>query len=644
MSAATVTTVAPVTARISSAVFSSVWRSRATRVTRQPSRASDVAQPRPSPLLAPHSSAALPRIFRSTIRSPEKLSRRPQRNQHHAAQHQCGARQLYRGHGLVQSHPAEKNSGHRTESPDQGNPVCADAAQRLRGDEYGEHGRKNRHGDRYAVYGRGKCERRQRPEQEELRDAKNARDRRGVGGKTDRADPLHHLAAGHEVDGVACRAREAQGCAPWQVRVAVPEQGRHHHRDAGVGEDQRDDLSDARALVQEDDREQDDQRRIQEKDQAAESCGDVLQAQKVDEAREVIPDESQKDDRPDVAPGEPAARGVAPDPGRRREKKGQREDHSQREQRDRIDDVAVGELDQDGAQREAHDARDRHRDADGAVRGRGGHRRGSDMKRLGSARGANDKIIGFPELRTRRSAMAGHSRWANVKHKKAAADATHGKIFTRLIKEVTVAARLGGADPAMNPRLRLAIDKAYDANMPKDTIERAAKRGAGGLEGATYEEIRYEGYGPGGAAVMVDCMSDNRTRTVAEVRHAFAKHGGNLGTDGSVAFLFKHVGQFVFAPGTSEEKVMEAALDAGAEDVVRNDDGSVEVICVPAAFTAVRNGLAKAGLEPALADITMKPTAESVVKGDEGARMQKLLDALENLDDVQEVYTTAVID
>jgi len=240
--------------------------------------------------------------------------------------------------------------------------------------------------------------------------------------------------------------------------------------------------------------------------------------------------------------------------------------------------------------------------------------------------------------------MAGHSRWANVKHKKAVADAKKGKIFTRLIKEVTVAARLGGSDPAMNPRLRLAIDKAYDANMPKDTIERAAKRSAGGLEGATYEEIRYEGYGVGGAAVMVDCMTDNRVRTVAEVRHAFAKNGGNLGTDGSVAFLFKHCGQFVFAPGTNEDKVMEAALDAGAEDVLTNDDGSIEVVCAPADFGAVKDGFAKAGLKPELADITMKPTAENVLQGEEGGRMQKLLDALENLDDVQDVYTTAVID
>src|SRR5258705_1648672 len=187
--------------------------------------------------------------------------------------------------------------------------------------------------------------------------------------------------------------------------------------------------------------------------------------------------------------------------------------------------------------------------------------------------------------------MSGHSRWANIKHRKAASDAKKGKTFTRLIKEVTVAARMGGADPAMNPRLRLAIDKAYDANMPKDTIERAAKRGAGGLEGATYEEIRYEGYGVGGAAVMVDCMTDNRTRTVADVRHAFTKNGGNLGTDGSVAFLFKHCGQFVFAPGASEDKIMEAALDAGAEDVVTNEDQSIEVISTPADFIKVKEGL-----------------------------------------------------
>jgi YebC/PmpR family DNA-binding regulatory protein len=196
----------------------------------------------------------------------------------------------------------------------------------------------------------------------------------------------------------------------------------------------------------------------------------------------------------------------------------------------------------------------------------------------------------------------------------------------------------------MNPRLRLAIDKAYDANMPKDTIDRAVKRGAGGLEGANYEEIRYEGYGMGGAAVMVDCLTDNRIRTVAEVRHAFTKNGGNLGTDGSVAYLFKHCGQFVFAPGTSEDKVMEAALDAGAEDVVKNDDDSVEVISAPDDFVAIKEALAKAGLKPDLAELTMKPVAENVLKGDEASRMQRLLDALEGLDDVQDVYTTAVMD
>jgi len=180
--------------------------------------------------------------------------------------------------------------------------------------------------------------------------------------------------------------------------------------------------------------------------------------------------------------------------------------------------------------------------------------------------------------------MAGHSKWANIKHKKAAADAKRGKVFTRLIKEITVAARLGGGDPSANPRLRLAMDKATDQNMPKDTIERAIKRGAGDLEGVNYEEIRYEGYGINGAAVIVDCMTDNRTRTVADVRHAFSKHGGNLGTDGSVAFLFQHVGQIVFAPGSNEDKVMEAAIDAGADDVITHEDGSIEVIAAPNEF------------------------------------------------------------
>jgi YebC/PmpR family DNA-binding regulatory protein len=239
--------------------------------------------------------------------------------------------------------------------------------------------------------------------------------------------------------------------------------------------------------------------------------------------------------------------------------------------------------------------------------------------------------------------MAGHSKWANIKHRKAATDAKRGKIFTRLIREVTVAAKMGGADPAMNPRLRLAIDKATAQNMPKDTIERAAKRGAGELEGVNYEEIRYEGYGINGAAVMVDCMTDNRTRTVADVRHAFSKHGGNLGTDGSVAFLFKHCGQLVFAPGTDENRLMEAALDAGAEDVVANDDGSLEVISGPHDFVAVKDKLVRAGFAPAFAEVTMKPSTEVEMTGEDAARMQKLLDAIESLDDVQDVYTTAVL-
>jgi len=240
--------------------------------------------------------------------------------------------------------------------------------------------------------------------------------------------------------------------------------------------------------------------------------------------------------------------------------------------------------------------------------------------------------------------MAGHSKWANIKHRKAAADAKKGKVFTRLIKEITVAAKLGGGDPNINPRLRLAMDKAREANMTKDSVQNAIKRGSGQLDGVSYEEVRYEGYGTGGAAVMVDCLTDNRTRTVAEVRHAFTKNGGNVGSDGSVAYLFKHCGQFLLAPGTSEDKVMEAAIDAGAEDVTRNDDGSVEVVCAPADFAAVKEALEKAGLKPELAEITMKPTSEAQLAGDDAARMRQLLDALENLDDVQNVYTTAVVD
>ena len=240
--------------------------------------------------------------------------------------------------------------------------------------------------------------------------------------------------------------------------------------------------------------------------------------------------------------------------------------------------------------------------------------------------------------------MAGHSKWANIQHRKGRQDAKRGKIFTRLIKEIAVASRLGGSDAGANPRLRLAVDKAYANNMPKDTVERAIKRGSGELEGVSYEEIRYEGYGISGAAVIVDCMTDNRIRTVAEVRHAFAKYGGNLGTDGSVAFLFRHCGQLLYPPGTNEEKVMDAALEAGAEDVIANDDGSIEVITGPGDFLAVKEKLEKSGLKAEVAEVTMKPATENPLDGDESARMQKLLDALESLDDVQEVYTTAVME
>jgi YebC/PmpR family DNA-binding regulatory protein len=240
--------------------------------------------------------------------------------------------------------------------------------------------------------------------------------------------------------------------------------------------------------------------------------------------------------------------------------------------------------------------------------------------------------------------MAGHSKWANIQHRKGRQDAKRGKIFTRLIKEITVAARMGGGDANSNPRLRLAMDKAYAQNMPKDNVERAIKRGTGDLEGVNYEEIRYEGYGIGGAAVMVDCMTDNRTRTVADVRFAFTKNGGNMGTEGSVAFLFKHCGQMVFAPGTNEDKLMEAAIDAGAEDVITNDDGSIEVITGPHDFATVKAGIEKAGFKPEIAEVIQKPTAENVLTGDDAVKMQKLLDALEALDDVQDVFTSAVID
>ncbi len=240
--------------------------------------------------------------------------------------------------------------------------------------------------------------------------------------------------------------------------------------------------------------------------------------------------------------------------------------------------------------------------------------------------------------------MAGHSKWANIKHKKAAQDAKRGKVFTRLIKEITVAARMGGGDINCNPRLRLAVDKAYDQNMPKDNVERAIKRGSGELDGVDYEEIRYEGYGIAGAAVMVDCMTDNRVRTVADVRHAFTKYGGNLGTDGSVNFLFKHCGQLIFAPGTNEDKLIEAALEGGAEDVISNDDNSIEIITAPYEFIAVKETLEKSGFKAEFAEVTMKPSNEALLTGDDAIKMHKLLDALESLDDVQNVYTTAVLD
>ena len=239
--------------------------------------------------------------------------------------------------------------------------------------------------------------------------------------------------------------------------------------------------------------------------------------------------------------------------------------------------------------------------------------------------------------------MAGHSKWANIQHRKGRQDEKRGRIWTRLIKEITVAARLGGGDIGTNPRLRLAIDKAKEQNMPADNIKRAVDRGSGTLDGVDYEEIRYEGYGIHGAAVIVDCMTDNRTRTVADVRHAFSKYGGNLGTDGSVAFLFKHCGQFLFAPGTSEDRVMEVALDAGADDVVTDDEGGIEVISEPNDYAKVKEGFDKAGLKPDVAGIVMKPLNEVVFSGDDAVKMQKLIDALEGLDDVQEVYTSATI-
>ncbi|UTH74341.1 YebC/PmpR family DNA-binding transcriptional regulator [Chromobacterium sp. IIBBL 290-4] len=239
--------------------------------------------------------------------------------------------------------------------------------------------------------------------------------------------------------------------------------------------------------------------------------------------------------------------------------------------------------------------------------------------------------------------MAGHSKWANIQHRKGRQDAKRGKIFTRLIKEITVAAKMGGGDVNMNPRLRLAVDKAKAESMPKDNIENAIKRGTGQLDGVDYVECRYEGYGIAGAAVMVDCLTDNKTRTVADVRHAFSKYGGNMGTDGCVSFQFKHCGYLVFAPGVDEDALMEAALEAGAEDVVANDDGSIEVITGPYEFSDIKDALDAKGFKSEMGEVTMRADNETELTGDEAVRMQKLLDALEDLDDVQEVYTSVVI-
>ncbi len=237
--------------------------------------------------------------------------------------------------------------------------------------------------------------------------------------------------------------------------------------------------------------------------------------------------------------------------------------------------------------------------------------------------------------------MAGHSKWANIQHRKGAQDAKRGKLFTKLIREITIAARLGGGEPDANPRLRAAIDKALAGNMTKDTIERAIKRGSGAVDGESYEEIRYEGYGVGGIAVMVDCMTDNRNRTVAEVRHAFSKCGGNLGTDGSVAYLFEKIGLLNFPVGSDEDKIMEIALEAGAEDVVQNDDESIDVLTAPNDFYSVKEAMAK--LTPTNAEITMRASTNITLDLDNAQKMLRLLDMLEDLDDVQYVYSNADI-
>jgi len=240
--------------------------------------------------------------------------------------------------------------------------------------------------------------------------------------------------------------------------------------------------------------------------------------------------------------------------------------------------------------------------------------------------------------------MAGHSKWANIQHRKGRQDAKRGKVFTKIIKEITVSARLGGGEVNFNPRLRAAVALAKEENMPQDNITRAIKKGTGELEGVSYEEVRYEGYGIGGSAIIIDCLTDNKQRAVADVRHALTKNGGNLGTDGSVAFLFKHCGRIFFGPGSDENKVMEVALEAGAEDIINDEDGSIEVITPPNEFIQVKEALLKANLKIELAEVAMRPTLENALSGDDGIKMQKILDTLDDLDDVQEVYTTAVIE
>lgn len=239
--------------------------------------------------------------------------------------------------------------------------------------------------------------------------------------------------------------------------------------------------------------------------------------------------------------------------------------------------------------------------------------------------------------------MAGHSKWANIQHRKGRQDEKRGKIWTRIVREITVAARSGGGDPAMNPRLRLAIEKAKAANMPADRVKYNVDKATGSLDGISYEEIRYEGYGIGGAAIVVDTMTDNKVRTVAEVRHAFSKHGGNMGTEGSVVFQFKHCGQLIFAPGTNEDKVMEVALEAGADDVITDDDGAIEVLTAPADYEAVKQALEAAGLTPEVAGVTMRPENTIELSGEDAARMQRLLDVLEDLDDTQDIYHNAAL-